>query len=119
MLRIVEVVGRHSQPVAVRTVRKTIPSRSGSARDINGQLGSQLQGLANYLKSVAFACGVVPLPYHDWRRPLSRPIVIPKVMTLEMLENVRALVHRHLPAEYRSKQAWQRVASILGDKSLG
>ena len=40
-----------------------------------------------------------PLPYHNWRRPLPRPIVIPKVMTLETLEDVRALVHRH-PAEY-------------------
>jgi hypothetical protein len=33
-------------------------------------------------------------------------------MTLETLEDVRALVHRHLPDEYRSKQTWQRVASI-------
>ena len=52
------------------------------------------------------------MPYHNWRRPLPQPIVIPKVMTLETLEDVRALVHRHLPAEYRSKQTWQRVASI-------
>jgi hypothetical protein len=44
---------------------------------------------------------VFPLPYHNWRRPLPRQIVIPKVMTLETLEDVRALVHRHLPAEYR------------------
>ena len=54
----------------------------------------------------------VPLPYHNWRRPLPRPIVIPKVMTLSTLEDVRALVHKHLPAEYRSKQMWQRVATI-------
>ena len=52
------------------------------------------------------------MAYHNWRRPLPRPIVIPKVMTLSTLEDVRALVHRHLPAEYRSKQTWQRVASI-------
>jgi hypothetical protein len=59
------------------------------------------------------------LPYHNWRRPLPRPIVIPKVMTLETLEDVRALVHRHLPAEYRSKQTWQRVASIATAAARG
>jgi hypothetical protein len=44
------------------------------------------------------------VPYHNWRRPLPKPIVIPKVMTLSTLEDVRTFVHRHLPAEYRSKQ---------------
>ena len=43
------------------------------------------------------------MAYHNWRRPLPRPIVIPRIMTLETLEDVRALVHRHLPAEYRAK----------------
>jgi hypothetical protein len=52
------------------------------------------------------------VPYHNWRRPLPRSIVIPKVMTSETLEDVRALVHKHLPVEYRSKQTWQRVAPI-------
>jgi hypothetical protein len=59
------------------------------------------------------------LSYHNWRRPLPRPIVIPKVMTLETLEDVRALVHRHLPAEYREKQTWQRVASITTAAARG
>jgi hypothetical protein len=59
----------------------------------------------------------VALPYHNWRRPLPRPIVIPKVMTLSTLEDVRALVHRHLP--YRSKQTWQRVASITTAAARG
>jgi hypothetical protein len=62
---------------------------------------------------------VLPLLYHNWRRPLPRPIVIPKVMTLSMLEDVRALVHRHLPAEYREKQTWQRVASIATAAARG
>jgi hypothetical protein len=44
------------------------------------------------------------LPYHNWRRPLPKPIVIPRIMKLETLQDVRALVHRHLPAEYRSKR---------------
>jgi hypothetical protein len=49
-----------------------------------------------------------PLPYHNWRRPLPRPIVIPKVMTLSTLDDMRAHVHRHLPAEYRTKDTWSR-----------
>ena len=60
-----------------------------------------------------------PLPYHNWRRPLPRPIVIPKVMTLETLEGVRALVHKHLRAEYRAKDTWQRVASITTAAARG
>jgi hypothetical protein len=59
------------------------------------------------------------LPYHNWRRPLPRPIVIPRIMTLETLEDVRALVHKHLPAEYREKQTWQRVASITTAAARG
>ena len=58
------------------------------------------------------------MAYHNWRRPLPRPIVI-EVMTLETLEDVRALVHRHLPAEYRSKQTWERVASITTAAARG
>src|ERR1700734_2543353 len=57
--------------------------------------------------------------YHNWRRPLPRPIVIPKVMTLETLEDVRALVHRHLPAEYRAKDTWQRVAAVTTAAARG
>jgi hypothetical protein len=59
------------------------------------------------------------LAYHNWRRPLPRPIVIPKVMKLETLEDVRALVHKHLPAEYRAKDTWQRVASITAAAACG
>jgi hypothetical protein len=50
---------------------------------------------------------------------LPKPIDIPKIMTLETLEDVRALVHRHLPAEYRAKQTWQRVASITTAAARG
>jgi hypothetical protein len=61
----------------------------------------------------------VALPYHNWRRPLPRPIIIPKVMTLSTLEDVRALVHKHLPAEYRAKDAWQRVAAVTTAAARG
>ena len=52
------------------------------------------------------------MAYHNWRRPLPRPITIPKVMTLKTLEDVRALMHKHLPAEYLAKDTWQRVAAV-------
>jgi hypothetical protein len=53
----------------------------------------------------------VALPYHS-HRPLPRPI-------LETLEDVRALVHKYLPAEYRSKQTWQRVAAVTTAAARG
>ena len=59
------------------------------------------------------------MPYRNWRRPLPRPIVIPKVMTLSTLDDVRALVHRHLPAEYRAKDTWQRVAAVTTAAARG
>ena len=59
------------------------------------------------------------MPYHNWRRPLPRPIVIPKVMTLSTLDDVRALVHKHLPAAYREKQTLQRVATITTAAARG
>jgi hypothetical protein len=40
-------------------------------------------------------------------------------MTLETLEDVRALVHRHLPAEYRAKDTWQRVAAVTTAAARG
>jgi hypothetical protein len=50
---------------------------------------------------------------------LPQPIVIPRIMTLSTLDDVRALVHKHLPAEYRTKQTWQRVASIVTAAARG
>jgi hypothetical protein len=40
-------------------------------------------------------------------------------MTLETLADVRTLVHRPLPAEYREKQAWQRVAAVTTAAARG
>jgi hypothetical protein len=42
----------------------------------------------------------------DWLRPLPRVIVIPQVMTIKTLWDVRELVERHLPAETRKKSTW-------------
>ena len=59
------------------------------------------------------------MPYHNWQRPLPRPVVIPKVMTLSTLEDVRALVHKHFPPQYRAKDTWQRVAAVATAAARG
>ena len=54
-------------------------------------------------------------PPQDWLRPLPRPLVISKVMTLKTLWDVRELVERHLPAETRKKSTWQHVAKCSAE----
>ena len=44
---------------------------------------------------------------------MPRPLTIPDVLTLETLADVRALVEKHLPAEYRSKFIWRQLAGLL------
>ena len=39
--------------------------------------------------------------------------MIPDVMELATLADVRALVEKHLPAEYRSKFTWHQLAGLL------
>ena len=53
------------------------------------------------------------MPVHNWSRPLPRPIIIPDVMELETLADVRILVEKHLPKEYRSKFGWRQLAGLL------
>ena len=53
------------------------------------------------------------MPRPDWSRPLPRPLTIPDVLTLETLTDVRTLVEKHLPAEYRSKFTWRQLAGLL------
>ena len=38
---------------------------------------------------------------------------MPTVMTMTTLADIRELVERHLPAEYRERETWQRVAAQL------
>jgi hypothetical protein len=54
----------------------------------------------------------------NWSRPLPRPLVIPDVMTLTTLADVRALVG-HLPAEHRAKATWQYVEAQLTKAAEG
>lgn len=55
----------------------------------------------------------------NWSRPLPRPLVIPRVMTLATLADVRELIERHLPAECRQRSTWRHVAARLADAARG
>ena len=48
-----------------------------------------------------------PLTRPNWSRPLPRSLVIPEVMTLVTLTDVRELIEGHLPAHFRDKATWR------------
>jgi hypothetical protein len=54
----------------------------------------------------------------DWSRPLPRPIVIPEVMTLRTLADVRKLLG-YLPKDFRARSTWQGIATLLNDAARG
>jgi hypothetical protein len=54
----------------------------------------------------------------DWSRPLPRPLVIPTVIALRTLADVRELM-RHLPAEHRNSRAWRYVAGQVEKAASG
>jgi hypothetical protein len=41
------------------------------------------------------------------------------IMTLATLEDVRSLVHKHLPPEYRAKFGWRQLAGPLRRAAYG
>ncbi len=49
---------------------------------------------------------------------MPRPLVIPTVMTIKTLADVRALI-RHLPAEHRERPTWRHVAAVLEQAAAG
>ncbi len=53
------------------------------------------------------------MPRPDWLRPLPRPLTIPQVMTPSTLADVRVLVERHPPSEYRAKFTWRQLAGMV------
>jgi hypothetical protein len=57
-------------------------------------------------------------PHLDWSRPLPRTLIIPKVMTLATLDDVRALM-RHLPEHHRQRPTWRHVAGQLEEAAAG
>jgi hypothetical protein len=54
----------------------------------------------------------------DWSRRLPRLLVIPDVMTLTTLADVRTLM-RHLPADHADRPAWRHVAAELTKAAAG
>lgn len=51
----------------------------------------------------------------NWSQPLPRPIVMPEIEGLELitLADVRELIDKRLPAEYRAKFTWRQLAGLL------
>ena len=61
------------------------------------------------------------MPRPDWSRSLPRPLVIPTVLNLVTLDDVRALT-RHLPADHdvgRLSSAGAAISGVEGVKSAG
>jgi hypothetical protein len=54
----------------------------------------------------------------DWSRRLSRPLIIPTVMTLTTLADVRTLLG-HLPKHARHKTTWQYIADQPEEAARG
>jgi hypothetical protein len=48
----------------------------------------------------------------DWSRRLPQPLIIPTIMTLETLADLRKLI-MHLPESFRAKSTWHYVARQL------
>jgi len=55
----------------------------------------------------------------DWSRALRLSLVIPKVMTLTTLGDVRELMKNHLPPEKSAKSRWQHVAKCIEAAARG
>jgi hypothetical protein len=55
----------------------------------------------------------------DWSLRLPRPLIIPKVMTLATLADVRTLIAKHLPTHFRDKRSWRHVAAELDKAAAG
>jgi hypothetical protein len=55
----------------------------------------------------------------DWSRRLPRPLTIPTVMKLSTLADVRDLVEKHLPEQYRRKATWKHVSTQLAEAAQG
>ncbi len=54
----------------------------------------------------------------NWSRPLPRPLVIPDVMTLVTLADVRTLIS-HVPAARRELRTWRHVSAQITAAAWG
>ena len=57
------------------------------------------------------------MPNTDWSRPLPRPLAI--LMELKTLADIRDLVDKHLPTQYRHKPTWRHVSSQIAKAADG
>jgi hypothetical protein len=89
--------------------------RCVSLRRLDSRRAAPIWGPENQ----CFCVGFVPVSRPDWSRPLPRPIVIAEVMKLATLDEGCRLVAKHLPAEYRSKFAWRKLAALLRRAAQG
>ena len=55
----------------------------------------------------------------DWSRKLPQPLVIPTVLNLTTLADVRAMIERHLPSDRRDLPAWRYVWKKLDEAARG
>jgi len=58
------------------------------------------------------------MPRPNWNRALPQPLIIPDVMALTTLADVRKLM-RHLPADRQARSTWQRVAADIEAAASG
>jgi hypothetical protein len=54
----------------------------------------------------------------DWSRRVPRTLIIPKIVKLRTLADVRELM-RHVPADRRELPTWRHVAAVLDDAANG
>jgi hypothetical protein len=54
----------------------------------------------------------------DWSQPLPQSLIIPGLMTLATLGDVRTLLD-HVPAEHREKENWRYLATKLDEAARG
>ncbi len=78
-------------------------------------LTSGMPNLLAYLSCVRS----VALSRPNWSRRLPRPLKIPTVMMLKTLADVRELIARHLPAEFRERDTWRHVSDRLAEAARG
>ncbi|MGB7100062.1 MAG: hypothetical protein WBD95_15030 [Xanthobacteraceae bacterium] len=54
----------------------------------------------------------------NWSRPLPEPLLIPDVMVLATLADVRTLM-QHLPADRRERRTWRQIAADIEAAAAG
>ena len=55
----------------------------------------------------------------NWSRKLPRPLVIPTVLRLTTLADVRPVIERHLPSDRRDVPTWRYVRQKLDEAARG